>query len=243
MIQRIETMVKGMGEMSLEAIYTWFPKRDKDELRSEIMSSPNLNIEGNVVKYIKEPKAKKTPVKILEKDIDISTKTSTIVKEESVEAVEIINSNVEDVSLKALIESVNKYNEEVNVKLDALNTASYENKLKAIRKYYDERFIIEDNETIKGKGYEFITLKHKQKGVEIAYLLVADVVKRNIIDEIYKNYRYDTVYFCQLDEQSEKIELPLGEYYYKECSELITSYMTKYKLVKRTIDVYEIVEE
>lgn len=245
-------MVKGMGEMSLEAIYTWFPKRDKDELKGEIINSKTLSLEGNIVRYVNDKKNKVKEVSIIEKDIDLKGKIITKVKEDKVnvevkvEKESIVNDikfSCGDDSIKSLMESIDKYNTNVEARLEELNKLDYGNKAKAIKKYYEERFIIEDSETIKGKNYEFITLKHKQKGVEIAYLLISDIIKKNLIDEIYNNHKYDTVYFCQLNEESPNEELPLGEYYYKNCNELICNYMSKYKLVKKNVEIYDIVEE
>ena len=263
MIQRIENMVKGMGEMSLEAIYTWFPKRDKDELRSEIARSSNLVLSGNIVTYADNTLSKKQDVKIIEKEIDFGGKVVTKLKEESQDNnLKMVEPKKEEapkrpakvvakkeesmdmnVSLKQVLDNIRKYNESIESQLQQLNSLSFENKSKAIKRYYEERFIIEENNILNEEGCEFITLKHKQKGVEVAYLLIANNVSKNLVDEIYKNYKYDTVYFCQLDDSSPRVELPLGEFYYKEWNDLISNYMTKYKLVTKKVEVYDIVLE
>lgn len=242
MIQKIETMVKGIGEMSLDAIYTWFPKVDRDEIKEEIDRSQNLELQGNVVLYLKsEPKTKKKTVKIVEKEIELTSKSNVITEEKQVFN-ELTEGNKGIITAKELSSIIAKYNLAMETELENLTQMSYENKAKAIKDYYNERFTLEVNDTIKGDDCEFITLKHKQKGVEVAYLLIANRVRKNIIEKIYKNHSFDTVYFCQLDDENSTIELPMGEYYYKNCNELISTYMPKYKLEKKHIEIYNIVK-
>lgn len=256
MIQRIEVMVKGMGEMSLDALQSWFPRKNRDEILTEVRKSSNLIIDGSVVKYGDYIKKKNfyQDVKIIEKDIDLGGKVSTKVKEETpINKIEkevesttnTTNNTTNNVKLSSheFFKVIDNYNKSIEQELYKLNQLNYNNKARAIKKYYDERFILEVSDTDFGDNCEFIILKHKQKGVELGYLLIADRVSKDVIDKIYMNYRYDTVYFCQLDEGYSKFELPLGEYYYKDCNELITNYMPKYVMKKKMVEVYDIVKE
>lgn len=77
MLKKIETMVMGIGELSLDAISTWFPSKSKEVILKEIEKSDVIGIMNNQVMAKSKIKEKqKANVNVKNKDINLAKSSS-----------------------------------------------------------------------------------------------------------------------------------------------------------------------
>lgn len=261
MIKKIETMVSGLGEISIDALSTWFPKQNKEELINEISKSEVVEIVDNVVMK----KKKNNPVKVEnkietetpeKKEVIDNTLNNISIKVEESKEIEAKNIKLqeeskvialeeklelpsEEITLKEIEELIAKYNKSVQAKCEEMNTLNYEKKLKAIQKYYEERFNVKKLDTASEIGGELFSLLHKTKGIEVAYLYVSEDLDQQTVSYLAELYQYDTMYFCPLNKNDE-IRMPMAEFYLKDTDEVIDNYKEVAKISKKTLEVLEI---
>ena len=108
MQKKIETMVLGIGELSLDAISTWFPSKNKETIAKAIETSEVIGIKGNKVMA-------KSKMDAIEKESVTKKKINLAKIPEKLEAKEIQENEIkkeytEEINYGELLELIMKYN-------------------------------------------------------------------------------------------------------------------------------------
>ena len=230
MQKKIETMVLGIGELSLDAISTWFPSKSKEIIMEEIEKSDVIGVKNNQVMAKSRMKAKEKD-EVAKKNINLAA-PKEIIQESRAVVVEkndeiIVN---EDISYGELLELITKYNRRVKEKFEKLVASTFENKRQAIIKYYENRFDVVKNPFQLGGGGEIYSLVHKKTKMEMSYLYIGEYLTENNFNKIADNFLEDTVYFCITRDSEVLPNISNREYYLKDVDTIVENYLSQYKL-------------
>ncbi|MGG7178678.1 hypothetical protein ACQPU1_13840 [Clostridium paraputrificum] len=229
MQKKIETMVLGIGELSLDAISTWFPSKSKEIIMEEIEKSDVIGVRNNQVMAKARIKAKEK-AEIVSKNINLAApkeivKTHDVGVENNVAT--IVN---EDISYGELLELITKYNRRVKEKFEKLVASTFENKRQAIIKYYEKRFDVVKNPFQLGEGGEIYSLVHKKTRMEMSYLYIGEYLTEANFNKIADNFVEDTIYFCITRDSEVLPNISNREYYLKDVDTIVENYLSQYKL-------------
>jgi len=229
MIEKIETMIKGLGETPIDSLCTWFPGISKESIIAEINKSNILIIKDNVVCINRQ-------AGINEKE---RIENSDGNKDFNYENIDKKN---KEMSYEDILAIIDNYNATVKEKFEKLIGNTFDNKLQAIIKYYEEKYTVIPN-TLKINGEtKVFSLLHKKKDIELAYLVITQCLTEDILNEMSEKLPDETVYFCVLNELQCKFDKGLREFYIKDTEEILKEYMIKYKLEKEQKEVLKITE-
>lgn len=248
MQKKIETMIGGIGELSLSAIATWFPSKSKEEIVIEIKNSDKLIIEDDIV-MDKARKGYKEKVGLESRNLNLATQVEVINPKEVVVKTEknkeVVNINREsntDISYEELIELIDYYNKTVKGNYKKTINKSFENISAAILKYYKKRFNIIKHDFVSEDGGIIYSLRHRKSGLEVAYLYIGEYLTRAALDKISETFEYDTVYFCITKDAEVVPNLSKREFYLKDVEEITEEYLGQYKLVECKVGILKIDE-
>lgn len=228
MQKKIETMVLGIGELSLDAISTWFPNQNKESIIQVIGDSEVIGIKGNRV----VPKSK---VEQIEKEEVTNKKINLAKVTENIEAKEIQlyeekKGYNEEISYGGLLELITKYNRRVKDQYERLIDRNFENMKEAIIKYYEAKFEVVKNEFEVSGNSEVYSLLHKKKKLEVAYLYIGEFLSEDDFNKISYKFIDDTVYFCITKDAEVLPNISDREYYLKDVEEIVNKYLNQYEL-------------
>ena len=103
-----------------------------------------------------------------------------------------------DIEYNELIRLISEYNHEVQHKIETTDENKYENKEKAIVKFYENKYIVKVKENNTDINANIFSLIHKKKGMEVAYLVVSETLDSKILNFMLENYEDEVVYFCPI---------------------------------------------
>ena len=269
MLKKIETILNGVGELSLPAMASWFPGESIDDILLEISKSEKLSVQNGII-IDKSKKNKNAENNIINKKINLAMQAndieekSIIVEEYSVdnninkmkseenlvitvEASELISDVEEkndkcDISYFELIELIDNYNKKVKMNYKKVVNKSFENTSEAILRYYKKRFNIIINDFDPEDGGTMYSLIHKKTGIEVAYLYIGEFLGKATLDKIAQLFEFDTVYFCITKDADVSPNLSTREFYLKDVEEITEEYISRYRIVESKVGVLKIEE-
>lgn len=227
MQKKIETMVLGIGELSLDAISTWFPSKNKETIAKAIETSEVIGIKGNKVMA-------KSKMDAIEKESVTKKKINLAKIPEKLEAKEIQENEIkkeytEEINYGELLELIMKYNRRVKEQYEKLIARNFDNMKEAIIKYYEAKFeVVKNPFKVSGKS-EMYSLVHKKTKFEVAYLYVGEFLSEEDFNKISSNFVEDTVYFCITKDAEVLPNVSDREYYLKDVDDIVNKYLNQYK--------------
>lgn len=155
------------------------------------------------------------------------------VVEKVVEVKDTSKINGSDVSYEELIRIIEEYNENIEDKINYATEHSFEVKVKAIRSFYENKYNvrIKENNILDTNACIF-ALIHKKKGMEVAYLVVCEVLTDEILNYMLDNYDEEVVYFCPVDGTETDFEVGLNEFYLKDTQVIFDKFLEHYVVVE-----------
>lgn len=247
MQNKIETMIGGIGELSLSAIATWFPSKSKEEIIHEIEKSETLIIKNDIV-MDKNKKAAKEKSSSVNKKLNLAMQVKEITPKEA-----LVNKsngsdaqkdkNMTEITYTELIELIELYNKTVKNNYKKVIEKSFENISVAIIKYYEKRFNVIKHGFESKDGGTIYSLRHKKTELEVAYLYIGENLSKTSLDKISETFEYDTVYFCITKEAEVSPNLSTREFYLKDVEEITEEYLGRYKLEENKVALLKINEK
>lgn len=137
-----------------------------------------------------------------------------------------------DIEYNELIRLISEYNHEVQHKIETTDENKYENKEKAIVKFYENKYIVKVKENNTDINANIFSLIHKKKGMEVAYLVVSETLDSKILNFMLENYEDEVVYFCPIQGCEVEFEVDLNEFYLKETSKIFDKYLERYVITE-----------
>lgn len=137
-----------------------------------------------------------------------------------------------DIEYNELIRLISEYNHEVQHKIETTDENKYENKEKAIVKFYENKYIVKVKENNIDINANIFSLIHKKKGMEVAYLVVSETLDSKILNFMLENYEDEVVYFCPIQGCEVEFEVDLNEFYLKETSKIFDKYLERYVITE-----------
>lgn len=137
-----------------------------------------------------------------------------------------------DIEYNELIRLISEYNHEVQHKIETTDENKYENKEKAIIKFYENKYIVKVKENNTDINANIFSLIHKKKGMEVAYLVVSETLDSKILNFMLENYEDEVVYFCPIQGCEVEFEVDLNEFYLKETSKIFDKYLERYVITE-----------
>ncbi|MEG1003935.1 MAG: hypothetical protein RSD13_03705 [Clostridium sp.] len=187
---------------------------------------------------------------VLEQDIELAEEfvaaTETVCEEklEAINEVETIvektiivkdttDLNGQDLQYNELVRLIEEYNASVTHKIETTDENKFENKEKAIVKFYENKYIVKLRESNSEFGANIFSLIHKKKGMEVAYLVVSETLNDEILNFMLDNYDDEVVYFCPIKGCEVEFEVGLNEFYLKETSKIFDRYLERYVVTEK----------
>ena len=231
MQKQIETMVQGIGDLSLDAIITWFPNKPKEIIMKEIEKSELVGIKGNRV-MLKNKIEEKENQELVTRNINFVERKEIIksskVSENIKSRVSIKSSN--NINYEELLELIKKYNSRIKSEYDTLIDNNFNNKREAVLEYYKHRFIVKEKSFNLGANSELYSLINKKTQMEFAYLYIGEVLTIDDFKRISEVFVDDTIYFCITKNSEVLANVSNREYYLKDIDSIVQNHLNRYKL-------------
>ena len=171
---------------------------------------------------------------------DGNTKTSQKLEEKApekvtervVEVTDVSKLKGSNLSYEDLIRLIEEYNEDVEGKLNYISENQFDVKVKAIKSFYQSKYIVKLNEeNMLNTNTCLFSLINKKKGMEVAHLLVCEVLNDEILNYMLENYDDEVVYFCPIYGSEVDFEVGLNEFYLKDTDVIFNKFLEHYVVV------------
>ena len=169
---------------------------------------------------------------VCEEKLENSNEVETIV-EKTIIVKDTTNLNGQDLQYSELIRLIEEYNASVTHKIETTDENKFENKEKAIVKFYENKYIVKLRESNSELGANIFSLIHKKKGMEVAYLVVSETLNDEMLNFMLDNYDDEVVYFCPIKGCEVEFEVGLNEFYLKETSKIFDRYLERYVVTEK----------
>lgn len=166
-------------------------------------------------------------------------KEQVVIKEEVEEVVEVpVNVNNLDgatLSYESILKLISEYNNNVEGQLNYAVENRYEVREKAIKTFYKNKYNVRmKEEGIVNSAANIYGLVHKKKGMEVAYLVICEILNDSILNYVLDNYDDEVVYFCPIDGVDVDFEVGLNEFYLKDTDIIFDKYLEHYVIVEES---------
>lgn len=155
------------------------------------------------------------------------------VVEKVVQVTDVSKVKGSDIPYEELIRLIEEYNEDVEGKLNYVSENQFDVKVKAIKSFYQGKYVVKLNqENILDTNTCLFSLIHKKKGMEVAYLLVCEVLNEEILNYMLDNYEDEVVYVCPIYGSEVDFEVGLNEFYLKDTDVIFEKFLEHYVVVE-----------
>lgn len=136
-------------------------------------------------------------------------------------------------SYETILRLIGEYNEKVEGQLNYAVENRHKVREKAIKTFYGNKYNVRlKEESIIGTTTNIYGLVHKKKGMEVAYLVIGEILNDNILNYVLDNYDEEVVYFCPIDGVEVDFEVGLNEFYLKDTDIIFDKYLEHYVIVE-----------
>lgn len=212
------------------------------ELATKVSNQANVNensediLKGSVITSEKEIE---NDDEIIKEETAID-KIETINEEvtiEDIEQKEIIIKHTSDIKgtdleYSELIRLISEYNEGIANKIENTDENNFENKEKAIIKFYENKYVVKYKEKYSDLNANIYSLINKKKGMEVAYLLISETLDEDMLKFMIDKYEDEVVYFCPTNNTEIDFEVGLNEFYLKDTSKIFDKYLERYVITE-----------
>lgn len=120
-------------------------------------------------------------------------------------------------SYETMLRLINEYNKSVEDRLNYAVENRYEVREKAIKTFYKNKYNVRiKEEGIINTSANIYGLVNRKKWIEVAYLVICDILSDSILNYILDNYNEEVVYFCPIGGVDVDFEVGLNEFYLKD---------------------------
>lgn len=212
--KELVSLLEGLGSLKLESLSTWFIDEELINIKNVIEHSKELFIEDEFVCFRRNNYH--TDVKIEEK-----------------KPVEL--------TFEEIVDIIDKYNEKVMAKFSKLNPELFNNKVKSILSFYENKYCLlkERNDNLR----HVYSMINKKKNVDSGFLIIVENLDENISKMIERDFEDERVIIAVIGELEYKIDNDLNDFTVKEVTKIIDSYSNKYRLKKIEQLLYNIEKE
>ncbi|MGL4109415.1 hypothetical protein [Clostridium sp. LP20] len=155
------------------------------------------------------------------------------VVEKVIEITDVSKVKGSDIPYEDLIRLIDEYNEEVESKLNYALENKFEVRVKAIKSFYENKYVVKvKEENILDTQACIFALVHKKKGMEVAYLVVCELLNEVILNYMLDHYDDEVVYFCPVEGSEVNFEVGLNEFYLKDTSVIFDKFLEHYVVIE-----------
>ncbi len=137
-----------------------------------------------------------------------------------------------DLEYNELIRLISEYNQGIDNKIENTDENNFENKEKAIIKFYENKYIVKYKERYSDLNANIYSLINKKKGMEVAYLFISENLDESMLEFILDKYEDEVVYFCPVNNTEIEFEVGLNEFYLKDTSKIFDKYLERYVITE-----------
>ncbi|MGL5085294.1 MAG: hypothetical protein ACRC68_06180 [Clostridium sp.] len=213
---------------------------ENDFVEVEHVEVENIIEEVQAVEIETEPASKEqyTPSYSNSKGNTV-VKEKVVLKEEVEEKVQApVNVNSLDgatLSYETILKLISEYNNSVEGQLNYAVENRYEVRERAIKTFYNNKYNVRmKEEAVVSSAANIYGLVHKKKGMEVAYLVICEILNDSILNYVLDNYDDEVVYFCPIDGVDVDFEVGLNEFYLKDTDIIFDKYLEHYVIVEES---------
>lgn len=137
-----------------------------------------------------------------------------------------------DLEYSELIRLISEYNQGIDNKIENTDENNFENKEKAIIKFYENKYIVKYKERYSDLNANIYSLINKKKGMEVAYLFISENLDESMLEFMLDKYEDEVVYFCPVNNTEIEFEVGLNEFYLKDTSKIFDKYLERYVITE-----------
>ncbi|MGL5352824.1 MAG: hypothetical protein ACRDA5_05795 [Clostridium sp.] len=170
--------------------------------------------------------------------VNTMVKEKVVLKEEVEEVQAPVNVNSLDgatLSYETILKLIGEYNNSVEGQLNYAVENRYEVRERAIKTFYKNKYNVRmKEEAVVNSAANIYGLVHKKKGMEVAYLVICEILNDSILNYVLDNYDDEVVYFCPIDGVDVDFEVGLNEFYLKDTDIIFDKYLEHYVIVEES---------
>lgn len=150
-------------------------------------------------------------------------------------AIDIDKLDGSTLSYETILRLIGEYNNKVDGQLNYSIDNRYKVREKAIKTFYGNKYNVRTKEEgIIGTNTSIYGLVNKKKGMEVAYLVIGEILNDSILNYVLDNYDEEVVYFCPIDGVDVDFEVGLNEFYLKDTDIIFDKYLEHYVIVEES---------